>query len=120
MRRTTVLDVASHRNITSDGIISDMRMPGLAEARTWFRTDPVVAGFTSLVAFIMACCLNSVVASQFGRMRNGMRALTAMATRHVVVIVAFIFIGCILARADAISDSEVELLDVNSKTMFYC
>ena len=107
MGSASILDMTSHRNITSDGIIGDVHMPGLADARTWFRTDPVVAGFTSLVAFVIACCLNSIVASQFGRMRNGMRALTAMATRHVVVIVAFIFIGCILARADAISDSEV-------------
>ena len=102
-----IIDIESHRNITSDGTFGDLHVPGITEARTWFRTDPVVAGFTTLVAFMVACCLNSIVASQFGKMRNGMRALTAMATRHVVVIVAFIFIGCILARADAISDTEV-------------
>ena len=33
--------------------------------------------------------------------------MAAQASRHVCVIVAFIFIGFVLSRADAISDSEV-------------
>jgi hypothetical protein len=102
-----VFHVGGVRNITSGDSGDDVSLPRLSDVRRWMHTDPALSFFVILISFITACYVHSAAIGNFWRVRNAFRAVATQASRHVCIIVAFIFIGFVLSRADAISDSEV-------------
>ena len=102
-----VLHVGGLRNITADGSGGDVDLPRISDVRQWMHTDPVLFAFVTVITFFAACYINSMALGNFWRVRRVFRSVATHAARHVGVIVAFIFIGFVLSRADAISDSEV-------------
>ena len=102
-----VLHASGMRNISSAGYDDGAGFPSKADVREWIYADPVTAMFVAVVMFLSACYINSAISGQMWRLRNCLRFIRVEAARHGMVIVAFIFIGFMLMRADAISDSEV-------------
>ena len=102
-----VLHASGVRNISTTDYLVDTGFPSTSDVRGWICADPVTAMFCVVVMFISSCYINTALAGQFWRVQSGLRLIRTEATRHSMVIVAFIFIGFMLMRADAISDSEV-------------
>ena len=102
-----VLHASGMRNISSTGYVGEARFPSKSDVREWISPDPTTAVFLAVVMFLSACYINSTISGQLWRFQNCLRFIRVEAARHGMVIVAFIFIGFMRMRADAISDSEV-------------
>ena len=101
------MHVGGLRNITADGPGVEVDVPKISDVRQWMHTDPALFAFVTVITFFAACYINSAALGNLWRVRRVFRSVAEHAARHVGVIVAFIFIGFVLSRADAISDSEV-------------
>ena len=102
-----VLHASGVRNVSSTGYAGVAEFPSQSDVREWIYADPVTAIFLTVVLFLSACYVNSAMSGQMWRLHSCLRYIRVEAARHGTVIVAFIFIGFMLMRADAISDSEV-------------
>ena len=111
MTAATTSVMRAARNITASGEFDELRqLPGIPSLRQWAQDEPLVTAFVAVLAFLFACYCNHAMQIQrhgWRRARDGISALVALATRHVAVIVTFLFIGYVLVRTDTVSDSEI-------------
>ena len=91
------------RNTTAVGELAAHDVPWLPAVRAWMMSEPLVTALLLVASFAFACyCNHNMGLQQNGlrRARNTVRTVIALATRHVVVIIGFMFIGYVLARAE--------------------